>query len=136
LACDRTGPSKPHPRENRWTACSPTREDKSPSLSIRELDDGRLLLHDFGGASVDEVVAAVGLDLSDLFPQRLNAPSMPGTRRPWNAVDLIDLAAFEAGVIVVVTADILAGKADPDRDRLLIAAGRLADIAEVVHGRR
>jgi len=35
---------------DRWIACCPAHDDKSPSLAVRELDDGRILLHDFGGA--------------------------------------------------------------------------------------
>ena len=57
----RTGPG-------RWIASSPTREDRHPSLAIRELDDGRILVHDFGGDDVASIMAAVGLDLTDLFP--------------------------------------------------------------------
>ena len=54
-----TGPGK-------WMARSPCRKDRTPSLSVRELEDGRTLLHDFGGASVEEVLTAVGLTFSDL----------------------------------------------------------------------
>ena len=50
----------------KWMARCPTRADKSPSLSIRKLDDGRVLLHDFGGDSVIDVLAAIGLTFADL----------------------------------------------------------------------
>ena len=33
----------------RWIAACPSHRDRSPSLSIRELDSGLVLLHDFGG---------------------------------------------------------------------------------------
>src|SRR5690349_10346417 len=33
----------------RWMARCPAHDDSSPSLSIRELDDGTILLHDFAG---------------------------------------------------------------------------------------
>ena len=122
----------------KWIALCPARDERSPSLAIRERDDGALLLHDFGGASVLEIVEAVGLTLADLFP---DSPHGPGEgrrpeRRPFNAIDLIDLAAFESGLAVVVASDILHGKKEADFDRLLVAAGRLADICEAVHGRR
>ncbi len=50
----------------KWMARCPTRADKTPSLSIRELDDGRVLLHDFGGDSAIDVLAAIGLTFADL----------------------------------------------------------------------
>jgi hypothetical protein len=121
-----------------WTARCPAHEDKTPSLSVKEGDDGRVLLHCHGGCNVDEVVGALGLCLADLFPPR---PAAPGGghkphRRPWSASDLIEVAAFEAGVAVVIVSDVLNGRPDPDMGRLLQAAGCLANIKEAVHGSR
>ena len=56
---------------NSWTACCPAHADKSPSLAIRETEDGRILLHCFSGCPVGAVVEAVGLRLTDLFPDQL-----------------------------------------------------------------
>lgn len=53
---------------NRWKACCPAHADKSPSLSIKQLEDGRVLLHCFAGCSAEEVVGSVGFDMQDLFP--------------------------------------------------------------------
>ncbi len=66
----------------RWLACCPSHDDRHPSLSIRELDDGTLLLKDWAGCSVDQIVGALGLDLSDLFPPR---DPVPGAGRPTRA---------------------------------------------------
>ena len=125
----RTGPG-------RWIASCPTREDRHPSLAIRELDDGRVLLHDFGGDDVASILAAVGLDLCDLFP------ATPGvahsTRRPFNATDVLALVAIESSVAVVVCADVLRSRtvSEIDFGRLLTAAQRLGDAAEVCHAYR
>lgn len=126
----RTGP-------DRWIARCPTREDRHPSLAIRELDDGRVLLHDFGGDDVQEIVAAIGLQLSDLFPAKPGAAALPA-RRPFSASDLLELVAFECSVAVVICADVLRARAVVDSDfaRLLVAASRLGDAVEVCHGRR
>jgi len=127
----RTAPGK-------WIALSPTRDERTPSLAIRERDDGAVLLHDFGGSSVLEIVESVGLTVADLFTPRQASPGA-GTkpdRRPFNASDLIDIAAFEAGLAVLVVSDIFSDKPEVDFDRLLVAASRLADIKEAIHGRR
>ena len=126
----RTGP-------NRWSARCPAHDDKSPSLSVRELDDGRVLVRCFAGCGVDEVVSALGLDIGDLFPERDPTPGAgkKRERRPFNAMDLLDLAAFESSVACIVVADLLAGR-DAEVERLLEAAVRLADIAEMAHGPR
>jgi len=61
-----------------WSARCPSHEDKTPSLSVKEQPDGRLLVFCHGGCTVDEVVGAVGLELADLFPPR---PTQPGAAR-------------------------------------------------------
>jgi len=55
-------------RDHEWMASSPTREDKNPSLSIKEKSDGTLLLRDYGGDTNEEIVAAMGREMKDLFP--------------------------------------------------------------------
>lgn len=126
----RTGPG-------RWIASCPTREDRHPSLAIRELDDGRVLVHDFGGDDVASILSAVGLDMSDLFPAAAGAAARP-TRRPFNATDVLALVAFESSVAVIVCADVLRSRTvfETDFERLLMAAQRLADAAEVCHAYR
>src|SRR4051812_42102059 len=52
----------------RWLARCCAHEDRAPSLSIRELADGRVLLHCFAGCSVGDVLARIELEISDLFP--------------------------------------------------------------------
>jgi hypothetical protein len=54
----------------RWRARCPAHDGKSRDvLSIGETPDGTVLVKCFGGCSAAEVVAAVGLQLSDLFPR-------------------------------------------------------------------
>jgi hypothetical protein len=50
-------------------ALCPAHEDHEPSLSVNEGDDGRALIKCFAGCTNPEVVAALDLDMSDLFVQ-------------------------------------------------------------------
>lgn len=52
-----------------WTACCPAHDDRRPSLSIREGDDGRLLLKCHSGCAFEEILRAVDLEPRDLYPE-------------------------------------------------------------------
>lgn len=58
-----------------FVARCPAHTDRSPSLSIREGSDGRVLLHCFAGCSVESVCDALKIRVSNLF-------SGPGTIQP------------------------------------------------------
>lgn len=71
-----------------YIARCPAHDDHSPSLSIREGDDGRVLLHCFAGCSFRQIIAAMGLDVSDMFPPRLpHFPSNTNAISKRNDVD-------------------------------------------------
>lgn len=60
-----------------WSARCPCRnDDDNPSLSIGEGRDGQVLVtcHRGNGCSVDQICDAVHLDLTDLFPPKLDDP--------------------------------------------------------------
>lgn len=61
----------------RWMAACPAHDDKSPSLSVRELEDGRVLAHCFSGCGAADILSAVGLSLADLFPEKLSGDFAP-----------------------------------------------------------
>lgn len=115
----RTGP-------NRWMACCPAHDDKSPSLTIRELDDGRVLVHCFSGCSIEEILSSVGLTFSDLYPEQEIQHGRP-ERRPFPAVDVLRAIAFEALVVALAGSSLLAGQpfTPTDRARLTLAVGRI-----------
>jgi hypothetical protein len=67
--------------EGRWMAKCPAHGDRTASLSVRTGDDGRILLHDFGGCSFTEIVGALDLRPEQLFPPR-TGPWTPRRPRP------------------------------------------------------
>jgi hypothetical protein len=122
-----------------WIACCPAHEDRSPSLTIRETDDGKTLLHCFTGCSIHDIVAALGMDLSDLFPPRPADHSIKPNRRPFPAADILRAIAFEALVVVTAGTVILNGEpvSEGDRERLVVAVGRIQsalDTSGLRHG--
>lgn len=52
-----------------WMVKCPGHEDGNASLSVEEGDDGKILLKCFAGCSHRDIVGAMGLQESDLFPE-------------------------------------------------------------------
>lgn len=121
--------------EGRYLARCPAHQDKRASLTIRETDDQKTLVHCFAGCSVHEIVSAVGLEISDLFPPRPTDPAHAGKpeRRPFPATDILRAIAFEALVVSCAAATMATGEALAltDRDRLKLAASRIQDALRV-----
>lgn len=123
-----------HTGEGRWLACCPGHGDRTPSLSIRETGDGTLLVHCFAGCRAADVVAAIGLSLSDLFPERPEdrAPLRRGER--WMPRDVLACVAREALIVEVAAQTMKRGEAlnDTDIQRLGTAEQRLRAAAREV----
>jgi hypothetical protein len=133
-----------------WVASCPASNhrqgDRSRGLSVREGDDGRVLFHCFAGCTPAEVVSAMGLELVDLFPQRVieypaYAPkkgyfSQPRPKRIPRR-DLLEGISHDLRVCSLAFSDLAAGKDFSIEDSRSIArrAEHLADeISEVLHG--
>jgi len=121
----------------RHIARCPAHEDRHASLSIRELDDGRTLVHCFAECSTDDVLAAVGLEFDALFPERPIIDRAKRERRPFNAHDI--LACLETEVLIVAVAAGNIGQGveltDEDRARVMTAAARIGAAAALAYGR-
>lgn len=111
-----------------WTACCPAHEDRSPSLAVTETDDGRILLKCFGGCSVQEIVGAIGMDMTDLFPDS-NDHYKPKVKNAFYATDLLKLIEFESTIVIIAANDLANGKqlSDNDRSRLKQAHERILE---------
>jgi hypothetical protein len=117
-------------RPDYWKACCPVHGDHHPSLSIRETQDGTVLLRCFSHeCAVPDIVAAVGLTMSDLFPERLENPANPKRSRRdyFPAVDVLRAIAFEVLVVEAAAGTIQARGYLNDREaeRLIQATERL-----------
>ena len=124
-----------HTGSGKWLARCPAHEDRQPSLSTRELDDGRILLHDFVGCSIDEVLRAVDLDMTALFPPTPMEHRCCRESRPFPAADVIRAVAFEALVVACASGRLNdctcpARMTDEDRERLGQAVVRLNNATE------
>lgn len=123
-----------------YRAHCPACGGKSRKLSVCEGDDGRALLHCFGGCDVLSVLQAVGLALTDLFPERLAEDTSDERRRrvriaresQWGAA--LEVLKMESTVMLLAAEQLKEQKpfADEDTARLRLAHVRINDAQSVL----
>jgi hypothetical protein len=96
-----------------WRARCPAHGSRGATLAVREVDDGRVLLHCFAGCEPAEVLGAIGLGLGDLFPDRPAEHRQGAIRKRdrWDPIDLLRALRREADVIRIAAEDLARGQA-------------------------
>ena len=96
-----TGPGK-------YLSRCPAHDDRSPSLAIKDGDDGRILVHCFAGCETEDVLSAIGLTFSDVMPERIGSDhSYKPVRNRISPRDALATLDHESLVVAIIGADIL-----------------------------
>ncbi len=112
---------------SRYKALCPAHADRSPSLSICEGDDGRVLVHCFSGCRAEEIVSSVNLTMEELFcadTSSMRPPHVPGVSRR----ELRTAIEFEKTILFLAKADEIKGRciSTIDAQRAQLALQRIA----------
>lgn len=118
-----------------WIACCPAHDDRSPSLTLAETDDGRVLVHCFGGCDIGAIVGAVGLGWDPWYPPK-PVDYQPKVRAPFPAADVLQAVAFESMVVAVAAQTVAHGGTleGEDLKRVMVAHQRLQKAKEMALG--
>ena len=116
---------------DRYKAICPAHDDRSPSLAIKD-DEGKLLLHCFGGCETLDVLSAIGLDFANIMPDKVTG-NFKKDKKPFYAMDILGIIKFEATLTYIYASDMAKGLAlsSADKERLLLAASRINHAYEV-----
>jgi hypothetical protein len=112
----------------------------SYKVATSRADNGSVLLHAFCGHSAVEVMAALGLTIRELFPERIKAASHEARkasaeafrRNAWCAA--LGVLVRETTLILIAANDMYSGKvlAAHDIQRVGLAAKRISQAGEVL----
>lgn len=105
-------------------------------MSIREVEDGRVLVHCFAGCGVDAILGAVGLEFDALFPPRPPSDHLPAVRRSFPAADVLEALSFECIVIAVSAGQLATGEGltEKDKARMWLAFDRFEEGRRLANG--
>lgn len=112
----------------KWVAICPCHAEKTPSLAISETSDGAVLLHCFGcGAGAMDVIGALGIDATELFPRRDRYDySEPKAPRPaFSAQQLLECINYETIIVMLAAEQLMKGIAI-DVERVTTAHNRIS----------
>jgi len=122
-------------RADRWQALCPAHDDRSPSLSVTECSDGTVLIRCWAGCTADAIAESVGLELRDLFPDRLDYQShQPGNPPRYSAAEVVRLLLMEATIVGLGYRTLQKGETlnPSDQARVEVAMAAIDNCREVV----
>jgi len=107
----------------KWQCRCPAHDDKTPSMGIAEVDDGRILVHCFSGCSPLAIVESLGLELKDMFPYTENFKPL------WKDRDMRKAVTTDDYFVAVVEGAIKNGErvSIEDRRKFLSAKKRIRE---------
>ena len=114
--------------DGKYVAKCPAHDDRSPSLSIKDGDDRRVLLHCFAGCETDDVFTAVGLTFADVMPERVGTEhSYKPLRQRFDARQVLATLDHESLVVAIIGADFIERRSldVATWQRLVIAVSRI-----------
>jgi len=116
---------------NEYKARCPHHEDKSPSLSIKELPDDRILINCFAGCSPLEILNSIGMSFEDLYPARQG--EFKPEKKPFSSTHGLSMVGFESTIILACAGFMREGKelSEANFARLVEAVSRIQNILRV-----
>jgi hypothetical protein len=116
--------------KGKWIACCPAHQDKSPSLAVTETDD-RVLVHCFSGCDTQDVTAAIGLNVADLFYNKLAGAEMTERKRQ-RFEEVLKSERIQVAIINAVE-KVERPLTTHERDRRLLGQQRINKIEGALH---
>jgi len=119
--------------KDEYQCLCPAHNDKTASLSIKNLPDERILIHCFAGCTANDILGAVGLTFDDIVPKRLG--DFKPVSKPFNPYAVLKAISNETLLVALAGLEVANGKTLPqeDKDRLMIAVNRLREAYQICH---
>lgn len=120
---------------NQWMACCSAHVDKTPSLSIRDAGDGRILINCLAGCDTENVLSAIGMDWSDVMPEVTPTKTYAPTKQRVYPSDALKVIQTEARIVILAAYELRKNKpmSTEDLARLELAMERINTASEMAN---
>lgn len=102
----------------RWMCSCPAHEDKSPSMHIQLLDDGKILINCKAGCDTYSILQSIGLDWADVMPESPTHHRKRPQKQVLYPSEALALIRFEAQIVMVAAMDLAKGRVLTDSEKL------------------
>lgn len=116
-----------------WMCLCPSHQDRSRSMKVTQAQDGRTLIHCFAGCEPDNILAAVGLSIEDLFDDPLFHKAKPIKGTKVFPREVLQAIRTELMIVILSANDLRKGKSlsEVDRERLDLSYSRITNAMEL-----
>lgn len=87
----------------------PCHADKTASLAINDMGDGRILINCFAGCDTYSILQSIGLDWQDVMPESITGEHKP-VKQIIYASEALKLIQFETRIVLVAAYDLAKNK--------------------------
>jgi hypothetical protein len=118
-------------------ALCPCHQDKSPSLTIRELEPDHILVNCFAGCETYDVLGSIGLTFDDVYPDRVKDEYRKPEQIPFNPRDVLSALHGQAIEVLMFAKDIQKGKVLTEKESLELSKviGRIGLACELARAK-
>lgn len=118
---------------NSWMALCSSHDDRSRSLKVTQASDGRTLIHCFAGCEPDNILAAVGMSIEDMFDDPLYHKAKPIKGTKVYPREVLQALRTELMIMILSANDLRKGKtlSEIDRARLDLSYERFNNALEL-----
>jgi DNA primase len=120
---------------NQWMACCPAHQDKTPSLSITDKGDGRILINCYAGCGAEDVLDSIGMTFEDIMPPKVIEHRVAPEKQKVYASDALKVIQLESRIVIMAAYELRRNKPMTEQDlaRLELAMERINIATEMAN---
>jgi hypothetical protein len=120
---------------NQYIACCPAHDDKSPSLSITDKGDGKILINCYAGCGTEDVLDSIGMSFEDIMPPKVIEHKVAPIKQRVYASDALKVIQLESRIVIMAAYELRRNKPMTEQDlaRLKLAMERINIASEMAN---